>query len=1459
MLRAVITLVVIFMILGTVIPIQFAMASTSSSHPFILSWGESGLGKSGFFSSPQNIAIDDLGNVYVTDMGNKRIQKFTNDGTFLKAWGSSGTDSGQFHAPAGIAGYNGTVFVVDTQLSRVQKFDLAGNFISTWGSEGKEQGQFLLPNGIAAGTNGTIYVVDTGNHRIQKFTPNGEFISTFGQSGTENGKFVTPIGIAIDNQENIFVSDTGKNKILKFDSKETFLQSFGPNFAGFQIIPQGMATTPSGNIYVADSGNDRILLLSKDGSTLTTWGSMGSANGQFKYPKDIALDKNGYLFVVDTNAHRIQKFGSPMTQSITETESASTTISPQTTQTTSTVTPVPGDLTKPVITPPNNLLIEATGGLTPVSVGQAMATDASGIKSLSSNAPAQFPLGTTTIIWTAIDGAGNMGIATQEIRVVDTIPPTITALPEITIQAENPEANLVELESPLATDAVGVISITNDAPEVFPLGETLVTWTATDVAQNSVTAIQKINVVDTKPPTLIIPEDIVVEATSFDKNEIYLGEAAVVDNGKIISITNDAPQFFTIGNTTVTWTAADSSGNVASRVQLVSVVDNTIPVISPPPDIIFEATSLNENVIELGSPNVTDVQDVVISNNAPQVFPYGETVVTWLVLDPSGNSATTTQSVTVIDTTSPTLIIPKDVVVEATSVDNNIVDLGNATADDITGISTITNDSPNAFPFGTTVVTWTATDKIGNFISAEQKVTVVDTTPPQIKAPKDILLEATDPQINIVDLDLPWAYDIIGVESYSNDAPESFPIGMTTVTWTAVDTSGNISTDTQVITISDTTPPIITPPSDLIIEATTSSGMPVAIGDATVSDVIGIDSLTNNAPDLFDLGETIINWTATDTHGNTATAQQIISIVDTTAPSIEPPADVILEAQDPTSNEVPLGVATSNDIVGVVSITNNAPAVFALGDNLVTWTAIDKAGNSATATQKVSIIDTTPPSIIAPEEVQIEATSELNNVVELGEPTVSDFIGIGSITNDAPDAFPVGETVVTWTATDLGGLSSKDTQIVRIVDTTPPKISVPKMITVEATSEDQNAIELEGIFADDLVGVTSIKNDAPDVFPFGLTTITWVASDKAGNIATGLQQISVVDTTAPSIIPPSDITLEATSAQNNIVNLGKPQTTDLVSVASIDNDAPDQFPLGQTIVTWSATDSSGNTANATQTISIIDTTPPTIETPTVIEVEATSSDNNLVSLVPPKATDTVSEITMINDAPKYLPLGETTITWTATDREGNSASTTQKITVVDTTAPELTVPLDITIDATALKTPISVGEGTAIDLSGSAVTISNDAPFSFPLGETIVTWTAADSFGNTISSTQKITIQACGKPDSYYNMIIGTAEDDILSGTNVADLIFALEGDDIIMGSKGNDCILGGDGDDIIFGNEGTDNLSGGDGNDVIKGQSGDDTITGDNGVDIIDGGDDRDSCNVSQVPDGDLEIKCEA
>jgi Ca2+-binding RTX toxin-like protein len=254
-------------------------------------------------------------------------------------------------------------------------------------------------------------------------------------------------------------------------------------------------------------------------------------------------------------------------------------------------------------------------------------------------------------------------------------------------------------------------------------------------------------------------------------------------------------------------------------------------------------------------------------------------------------------------------------------------------------------------------------------------------------------------------------------------------------------------------------------------------------------------------------------------------------------------------------------------------------------------------------------------------------------------------------------------------------------------------------------------------------------------------------------------------------------------------------------------------------------------------------------------VEATSADSNTVALGNPVSSDLVDIPSISNNAPDVFPVGETIITWTATDYSGNSASATQTVTIVDTTSPELIVPEDVMISAFSLEKQVEIGDAQAYDLAGSALTITNDAPNTFPLGDTVVTWSVSDELGNSVSSQQVISVQPCGKSLSYYNQIFGTPAADTIIGTEVADLIFAFAGDDMIFGGEGNDCIIGGDGDDLIFGNAGGDHLVGGEGNDILKGFSGDDKLTGGIGYDILDGGDDFD---VSYDSASDIIIKCE-
>jgi len=152
-----------------------------------------------------------------------------------------------------------------------------------------------------------------------------------------------------------------------------------------------------------------------------------------------------------------------------------------------------------------------------------------------------------------------------------------------------------------------------------------------------------------------------------------------------------------------------------------------------------------------------------------------------------------------------------------------------------------------------------------------------------------------------------------------------------------------------------------------------------------------------------------------------------------------------------------------------------------------------------------------------------------------------------------------------------------------------------------------------------------------------------------------------------------------------MADIGNPFCNDIVEIISVTSDSPDTFPLGETVITWTATDSSGNSAIATQTVTVVDTTAPGITVPDSITIEASGAEGNLADIGLGSGSDTVEIISVTSDSPDTFPLGETVITWTATDSSGNSATATQTVTVVDTTAPGFIAPDGVIIDSSGAE------------------------------------------------------------------------------------------------------------------------------------------------------------------------------
>lgn len=434
--------------------------------------------------------------------------------------------------------------------------------------------------------------------------------------------------------------------------------------------------------------------------------------------------------------------------------------------------------------------------------------------------------------------------------------------------------------------------------------------------------------------------------------------------------------------------------------------------------------------------------------------------------------------------------------------------------------------------------------------------------------------------------------------------------------------------------------------------------------------------------------------------------------------------------------------------------------------------------------------DTTAPVVNVPGNITINTSPGLATGVATYSVTATDNVGVTS----GPDrtagpasgtAFPLGTTTVTHTATDAAGNTGTGSFTVTVVDNEMPVVTVPSNITQSVDLGMAGANVAFVYTSTDNVGISAFSEShfSGNFFPIGTTTLNFSATDAAGNIGRGTFDITIVDDEAPTISVPTDITVSTdagsatavvtytVTAADNSGSVTPTLTTGLASGSA--------FPVGTTPVTWTVVDPSGNSVSGTFNVIVEDNELPVVTVPADIAVNTDTGLPTAVVTFAPTVVDAVDGplTPVVTSAPtaglvsgSAFPIGITTVTVAGTDTAGNMSSDSFTVTVADDQAPTFTSAqpdINLEIDFNLTTAVASFATPTATDNSGT-VTVTQTQGLasgaSFPLGTTLVEFTATDGAGLTATLQFNVTVSLI--PPGTVTFVVNSPDDGTVTFTS---------------------------------------------------------------------------------------------
>ena len=533
------------------------------------------------------------------------------------------------------------------------------------------------------------------------------------------------------------------------------------------------------------------------------------------------------------------------------------------------------------------------------------------------------------------------------------------------------------------------------------------------------------------------------------------------------------------------------------------------------------------------------------------------------------------------------------------------------------------------------------------------------------------------------------------------------------------------------------TPPVITCPSNLTVNNDPGACAAIVSFAATATGSPAPNVTYSQAPGtLFPVGTTTVTATATNSCG-TANCSFTVTVVDNTPPTIT------LAGANPMTVEchgtfVDPGASAADNCPGAVPVSvSGAVDVNAVGSYVLTYSATDANSNVATVTRTVNVVDTTKPvvTLAGAASLTVECHGPFADPGATAHDACAGSLAV-TVTGSV-DMNTLGDYVLTYTATDPSGNSDSQTRTVHVVDTTNPVVALNGGdVTLECHGQnfgDPGASATDGCAGSLAVTVTGTV----DVNTVGDYLLTYTATDPSGNVDSETRTVHVVDTTNPVVaLNGGDVTLEchgpAFSDPGATANDACAGSLAVNVTGSVDVNT-----VGDYLLTYTATDPSGNVDSATRTVHVVDTTPPAIS---AAGPAATIECPTAPSFTAPTATDAcdagaqVIEVGDVTEAGACPGSYVRTRSWKAVDASGNSSAiVSQAITVVDTTPPALGAAgpsLTISCPDTPVFTAPTASDGcdaNAVVLEVSDVTTAGSCAGAYVRTKT---WQARDCAGN---------------------------------------------------------------------------------------------------------------------------------